>query len=690
MKSRIIRKNHIHLLEINRELHPLYGYMSYQPEKACYEAFREAGVKLFFAPVYAGDRGINQQSGVRPFLPGFWKGYDRYDFTAADQVLRRIAGGAEPGEIYIIPRLMVEPPSWWEAENPGELCRDAQGTPVHHSYCSEKWFTDTEIMMAAFRDWLKESGWSRYIAGWHLACGNTEEFLRPQLHPMQYTDYSPCALAAFQSRLRTQYESIDCLNEAWHTEYADWADARFASPAQRIFARQGDLRDPYYERQAIDTYRFISETNARAVVRLCETAKRLTGGDVVIGAFFGYSLMNPDIGHAAADIVFSSDAVDFLASPFSYAQLRKPGVDLPFPGCVGSSMLHDKPWFIEADVRTCLSRPISQCMPHADPAVNRAYDGPVWTGPDTVEGSLGQMKKAFSKVLTSNTAVWWFDMFGGWYDHPDFMEFHRKAAEIYREHALSGGSGCAAPIALFVGEDFSLQTRPESPLNAWFHELLIRLGFTGAPFAQYSFADFEQVDPDGYRMAVFFVPTHWTDDQLSALQKWKKDGRMLVFLGPVIAEAASGIGQICLDGTEALPREPGQPAPFAAPVIRYEPDFSDLILSTGADGHPTSVLRCMQDYTVYSSTALVPGLSLLHKLISAAAGQVYCFDGDVVHASETHIAIHAASDGIKRINLPFKARLADAFTGEVFPGNETFIDVSMKTGETLMMNIERI
>ena len=34
----------------------------------------------------------------------------------------------------------------------------------------------------------------------YIACGNTEEFLRPQLHPMQYTDYSPCALAAFQSR----------------------------------------------------------------------------------------------------------------------------------------------------------------------------------------------------------------------------------------------------------------------------------------------------------------------------------------------------------------------------------------------------------------------------------------------------------------------------------------------------------
>jgi len=690
MKSRIVRKDHIHLLEINQALHPLYGYMSYQPDKACYEAFREAGVKLFFAPVYAGDRGINQQSGVRPFLPGFWKGYGQYDFSAVDKVFRRILGSCRPGEVFLIPRLMAEPPSWWEKENPNELCRDAQGTPVHHSCCSEKWFRDTEIMMQAFAAWLDESGWSESIAGWHIACGNTEEFLRPQLHPLQYTDYSECARSAFIGWLQKNYASTDELNAAWLTDYADWNDVQFASPAQRMFTHKGDLRDMQAERQAVDTYRFLNETNARAAVRLCEAAKRVTNHEIVIGAFFGYSLMNPDIGHTAADIVFASDSVDFLASPFTYTQLRKPGIDLPFPGCVGSSMLHDKPWFLEADIRTCLSKPISQCMPHADPYVNRAYDGPVWLGPDTVEGSLGQMKKAFSKVLTHNTAVWWFDMFGGWYDHPDFMAFHKKAADIYRKHALSGGSRCAAPVALFVNEDFACETRPESSLNAWaVHELLVRLGFTGTPYKQFTLNDFGRVDPAEFRMAVFLAPTEWTAEQLQALKKWKKDGRVLAFLGPVDVSKASEIGLICFDRLEKLPSQPGQPAPMRVPAIRFEPDAHDLVMSTGDDGLPTSVLRCTPDCTVYATTELAPSADLLRKLVCAAGGQVYCFDGDIIHASGTHIAIHAASDGIKRINLPFKARLTDAFTGEIFPGSETFIDVSMKAGETLVMEIQR-
>ena len=688
MRSRIVRKNHIHLLEINGQLHPLYGYMSYQPEKACYEAFREAGVKLFFAPVYAGDRGINQQSGIRPFMPNIWKGYGQYDFSIADRVFRRVLGICKPGEAYLIPRLMVEPPSWWEKENPSELCLDAQGTPVHHSYCSEKWLHDTEEMMAAFNSWIHESGWAEYVVGWHIACGNTEEFLRPQLHPYQYTDYSDRALSAFREWLKQAYPSVDALNAAWRTQYADWNEAQFAAPAQRMFAQKGDLRDPETECQTIDTYRFINDVNARAAIQLCEAAKRVTNRKIVIGAFFGYSLMNPDIGHTAVDLVYNSDAVDFLASPFTYTQLRRPGVDLSFPGCIASSMLHEKPWFMEADVRTCLSKPISQCMPHADPYVNRAYDGPLWTGPDTVEASLGQMKKAFSKVLTNNTAIWWFDMWGGWHDAPEFMDFHKKAASIYREHALSGGSCTAAPAALFVNEEFACETRPESPLNAIaIHELLVNLGFTGAPFAQYTFRDFEAVHPADYRMAIFLAPTNWTDAQLNALKKWQKDGRVLAFLGPVDTEKASGVGQITENALEPLP--PGHSPAMRVPVMRYVPAAQDIVLETAEDGGATALLRCTPDYTVFAAHTLAPSADLLRKLVCAAGGQVYCFDGDVIHASETHIAIHAATDGIKRVNLPFKARLADALTGEVFPGNETFIDVSMKTGETLVMEIQR-
>ena len=102
------------VLTVNgREVAPC-GYMSYQAEKADYAGFVRAGYRLLFVPVYAGDRGINPFSGIRPFYPGFWKGEGRFDFTAAEKVLRLAVGGFRPGEVWIIPRLMLEPPTFWE------------------------------------------------------------------------------------------------------------------------------------------------------------------------------------------------------------------------------------------------------------------------------------------------------------------------------------------------------------------------------------------------------------------------------------------------------------------------------------------------------------------------------------------------------------------------------------------------
>jgi len=218
-KSKIVQCGNTFLLEINGKRMPMYGYMSYQPAKADYEGFREAGVHLFFTGVYAGDRGISSHSGIRPFRPGFWKGYGQYDFSAVDEDFHLILDGGKPGEDFLIPRLMIEPPSWWDDDNPDELCRDAQGTPVGHSFQSEKWLKDTREMLFDFQKWIEESGWDKYIAGWHIACGSTEECFRPSHHPMQFSDYSEPARKAFCRWTQQQFENVDALNLTWKTKF---------------------------------------------------------------------------------------------------------------------------------------------------------------------------------------------------------------------------------------------------------------------------------------------------------------------------------------------------------------------------------------------------------------------------------------------------------------------------------------
>ena len=682
MESRIVKNGELYLLEVEGgKRTPLYGYMTYQPKKARYEDFKEAGVELFFCAVYAGDRGINPNSGTRPFRPGFWKGYGEYDFSWADEDFRRVVGQSKPGEVYIIPRLMIETPSWWDRNNPDEVSRDAQGTPLHESFASEKWLADTEVMLNAFQKWIVDSGWDKYIVGWHVACGSTEEFLRPCHHPMQYSDYSPAAQKKFRLWLKERYDSLDALNACWHTAYSEWDEVEQATPVQRMYAVKGEVRDPEFEQQAIDTYAFINDTMATAVVRLCEAAKRATGGKQVIGAFFGYNTTGTEIGHHATRIVLDSDAVDFLASPFTYIENRALGIDWAFPGSVASSMLNGKPWFIEADVRTCYSEPLSKCMPFADPPVGRAYDGPVWFGPDNIKDSLAQMTKAFARILTHNAAIWWFDMWGGWYNQQQLMAFHKQVQKLYREHSENGGSKNAAPVAVFVDDDLFSELAADGKYAGQLCYPLTRvLGQMGTPYELFLMDDFSLIDPSQYRMALFNSCCHWKDEQLKALDNWKKGGRVLVFTGAVDTEKASGVHALQLPITEDVEG-------MTLPCIRFETRPGDVIIDTADDGGAVEILRRYPGYSVYASRSVLLPTDKLRKLVCAAGGQVYNFTGDCVYASEKYVAIHASEAGVRRLCFPRNVKLYDVFTGEHLPGCECFVDIKMDFGETRLLEI---
>ncbi len=66
-------------------------------------------------------------------------------------------------------------------------------------------------------------------------------------------------------------------------------------------------------------------------------------------------------------------------------------------------------------------------MPHIDSG-NSYYRGGVWLGPDH-KTAVADLKRTSLRVATSRTGLWWFDMFGGAFAHPDFeevMKLHQK------------------------------------------------------------------------------------------------------------------------------------------------------------------------------------------------------------------------------------------------------------------------
>lgn len=635
--SKVIRLADACVLEVDGKTVFPYGYMSYQPEQADYPFFRGIGVRLLFLSIYAGDRGINPESGTRPFYPGFWKGEDRFDFSAAEMLYKAVLGDAKPGEVYVIPRLMIEPPTFWEKAHPDCLARDYAGASVHQCYSSEKWLDDSVKAIAAFCGWLKTSGRDAYTAGIQLAAGHTEEFMRPITHPMQMTDYSDISAAAWRDWLKENYLTVENLSNSWGFSVCSFAEAPLPTPAQRVYTPNGNgLRD----RQVCDYYRFHSEENAKALLYLAAAAKRLLGGNRVVGAFFGYC--GAERGQSAVDLVLDSPDVDFLASPYSYVNGRPAAGDWPLGGPVDSCALHGKLWFVECDVRSHLSRPLTESMPRAVPAGHSAYySAAIWLGPNE-ETSVSQLKKALAKNLTHGLAQWWFDMWGGWYRADSYRAFHAAAEKIY-ETALSDFR-CITQTAV-IADPRSDEYVTNAPDRT---DALFLLSETGAPMRQFLLTDLPLLDREKYRALVLINLYKLTSEQKRQIYAWQNGGRSVIALNcPALEMPGGGIRQEVANGL-------------------------------------VNVTRGGQFYLFPARTEV----RVLREALLTAGVHIYAYTDDVIYACRDYVAINARKGGDKRIYLPHIGTLTDCFTGETPENCEHFTDFTLREGETRLFRIE--
>ncbi len=435
--------------------------------------------------------------------------------------------------------------------------------------------------------------------------------------------------------------------------------------------------------------------------------KRITRRNKLMGAFYGnVSICSSELAHNSLSQLLESEDIDFLASPFCYTNSRACDIDWPFQATLESAALHGKPWFVEADVHTFLSRPLSMSMPQSDPVVNRAYDGPVWYGPNTPEGSLGDMLRAFSRIVTHSGALWWFDMWGGWYDHDALSAFQRWACAFYHEAMQGGGLTSRAQLAVFMDEKTLNYLSPQGSLARTLCEgQFAELGFLGAPYDSYLMSDFESLDPSRYRAALFLSPCGLTPGQKAALAHWKGGGRTLLFTG------YPGYFEETLDeGTEIACSPLGETVPLRGHRLRSDglkssddfypaeactgpraellPKAGDVTLAQDDEGRAVAVLHRAADYQTFWSLPTGFPASMVRELLLLSGAHIYTHSRDVVFAGGDYVAIHACTNGVKRLFLPGMGKAFDVFSGERLPGTESFAELDMKKGETRLLRLE--
>jgi len=408
---------------------PIGAYMTYAPARGRFADFARAGYALFSLPIFFATRPINDISQIPPFRPGIFEG-EIPDFSAFDEDLARMVAACP--HCMVFPRVNLSMPIRWTDAHPQELCDT--GFTEHHRECfaSRAWLEAEKELLRQFILHLQNIPDSDRIIGFQLACGNTEEWF-------------PFDMKGGQG-LRSRESFLGGDEEAF--------------------------------------YRHLSQVTVSAIVELAEYVKELTGHRHVVGAFYGYTLecVDRNFAHHAMGKLLSSPAIDFLCSPVSYMETRPVGMDHANMTALDSIRLHGKLYFAENDTRTDLSRPPND-LPH--------YNSPVWFGPDRAV-SCELMKLHFARALCHSHSFWWFDMWGGWYDAPEYRALLQVFSAIAKD-SLAKPLASVSRVAVFVDELAYAAMADPRPAQKVCYSFRKTLGYLAQAYDIFLASDFDAV-----------------------------------------------------------------------------------------------------------------------------------------------------------------------------------------------------
>lgn len=662
------------------------AYMSYNPQKEYIDGFKEIGINTFMFPVYAGDEGINIESGLRPFCDNFFKGYGEYDFTAVERVLEMI--GCDTGT-YIIPRVCLEPPKWWQRQNPDELSRDFRGEPQRECFTSHKWREDMTVALRALIDYFNCSKWSDNIIGIHIAAGGTEEWTYSGRYKSGYYDYSECNRRAFAKWLENKYGTLGNLSCAWRESITSFADVKFPKPIERSYAKEGFLRDPDADLLVLDYYDFHNESVAETINYFCRQVKDYTNGEKITGVFYGYVFTMPQNykGLHALAKVLESPYIDFVSTTNIN---MGPGGAWTFSSAVHSAQLNGKLWMSEGDIRTYLTRGLDVSMPHAAPD-NDFYSSSVWVGPKTPELSISSLTKGIARTLTAGCGMWWFDMFGGWFHSDELLNIISKASMLL---ASQNNIYLKSDVAVIVDErGYKYYGIDPDDLASAVREVSVSLSTSGIAYDIYLQSDIknDEFPTDQYKLYIFLGGVKPSDSDKHAIEeKLKCGGRTLLWLHSA-ARYDSALCDFELKDGSPLPRTasykgneyPRHPLPTF--IFKSNTGYT---LSRFNDGESAVIWRDMGDYASVYSLIMAPHPDLFREIALMSGVHIYNYGNDCVFAGGEFVAIHAREGGYRRINLPERDFTAtNAITGEKIAVNDMFIDLKMEKHETVIIKL---
>ncbi|MBR4887663.1 MAG: hypothetical protein IKU17_00800 [Clostridia bacterium] len=486
------------------------AYITYFDERSRCADFAKEGYEIYSLCASFSGLPLNSITGFSPLF-GIFDVKGQPDYGPFDNNVRQIIAACPTAKIF--PRVRVSMPAWWVDEHPEEVCptpgkpawwaenkTDEPHSDLHREALYSDRFRETGAeMLREFIAHIHASDYADHIIGYQIAGGGTEEWFH-------FDENASCCGCTEQK-----------FNDYLHDHGLTAPDVHTPVPDMAHYEKDGaveDLATRWY-------LEFSCFSIAETIAHFARVAKECVQNQQIVGVFFGYvqAVPSPLRGSSGLYALLECPDIDFFCSPVSYSGMRSLGVDWGEHSAGESIKQHGKLYFLENDIRTCLSDIPEHCRPGVDP--QKKYTAKVWYGPETVERSVWAMRKSFARQLVHANALWWFDMWGGWYANPDLAAETKLCLELMREQTAAKRPTDRAHIAVLFDEKFPFRVGKNDPcFNSQYH-LHDKLGSTGMTFDAFITEDYEQ--SVHYQAVLFPFPAEFDTEEISKIKAFLQE-----------------------------------------------------------------------------------------------------------------------------------------------------------------------
>ena len=617
-----------------------------------------------------------------------WLGPGRYEFAGIEAGMKDFFKTYP--EAKIIVTYGIDAPRWWCNANPGEcVWFEGKDSPEGlTSLASRKWRDEGKAAFREFVRYFEKSPLASRIIGYRIqAHCSGGEFQYLGTWQRKYADYSPAMKRYFRDFLKARYGSDAKLQKAWNNPAVTLATAAIPTGKERKGAELVVFRDLDKARNVADFVDCLSDSMVTGAMEFLQVIREeapnklagLYGGYVYY--YGGYQLLNS--AHANFGKLYNSRLADFISSPHDYIQ-RKVGWPGGHHGPVVGTSLYNLSWWDENDTRTIMCAPTGQR--HVD----------------SMHETICVLKRDLILQVTKGVGNVFYDLAGGWFDHPAIMEALRKTNLIGKFALTLPGFKRGQAAVLYSTESIKRLAESNNTITVPIRQDLRRnLGWSGITSDQYLLEDILQdnfPEYDCYILPNVYAPSEKVRKAIR--EKLMKKGKLVIF-GYAPGAFRENAGKIDLKAMKELTGITFACAPdkFTRTVAsagvkfgsggKFGPAFYVNDKSAKAMGQFVGTNKVAFASKKVASGAnvvvtMVPEMTphIYREIFRKNGIHVFTESADPVYYDGRFIAIHANSSGKKVLTLPENGNWFDLFRRKKVAENSKSFTFEMERGQT--------